>query len=478
MTTPGSTYLHVVYAGRGDAFYLEYTTKDDQGNQEHVLVLLDGGPMKSFVRSRHNAPYYKYFLAVGEDIWNRNFKDSQNPRRFSPMAIINSHPHDDHLDGLLFLLRSSWNKTVPFHGPFIVPYLDCHGSRQIESLLMGQFGFVASYGCETPGISFFWPSPDPLKKAMLSYNHPGHVHAAPLTVMADPKYNLLANTSVDTSSENLSSILMETNPQYTVGEGRMFFTGDSIGHSIWDYAFGKHFTVYKIQHHGSLRNVQFQQCNDSVWKGVIQEFALYSMLQYLFERKTDVLPINPPSSSTSNQEDSDNQLMKFMEEHLESTGFIYRQDYLAELWKRHQEYLSACVDDRTSDGVQLKPFPWAPQAMSIRRAPSPVKVMHNIYLTILKIGDQPEPLSVPYGSIFYELKAGPITRSRLQKRAWVEEWVTESSWSNPFHCSSPKAHHALLLVVHGRLVRRQRQHDTFASVRVDDCRLGSLPVLQ
>ncbi|KAH6888429.1 hypothetical protein B0T10DRAFT_460208 [Thelonectria olida] len=70
---------------------------------------------------------------------------------------------------------------------------------------------------------------------------------APTLQLADrPVIELRGRIFTDTSSENLKRIMMDVDPAQTGGEGRMFFTGDSIGHKIWDYVSGKHFTIYKI----------------------------------------------------------------------------------------------------------------------------------------------------------------------------------------------------------------------------------------
>lgn len=230
------TYLHVVYAGRGDAFYLEYTHTDSLGKLEHVLVPLDGGPLKATADSKHaNSPYYKYYLAVGEHIWQERFKDHPNKNKFSPKAIINSHPHDDHLDGLMNLLESQWGETMEFTGPFIIPNEECCGLEKFRELA-NRLNFQASDGCSVPGINFYHPSPNSTEKKILSYNHLGSVNTgaplqpAPVQMLKNrSKYKLPDKITVDTSSENLASILTDTDPDKTVGQGRMFFTGDNVG---------------------------------------------------------------------------------------------------------------------------------------------------------------------------------------------------------------------------------------------------------
>ena len=101
MTAP---ILHVVYAGRGDAFYLEYT---DTANTRK-LVCLDGGPnTKASSKKRAPAPYWKFYISAGKKIW----RDSMNlpdltTAPFRPHAYINKNPHRDHIEGLLGLLQN------------------------------------------------------------------------------------------------------------------------------------------------------------------------------------------------------------------------------------------------------------------------------------------------------------------------------------------------------------------------------------
>jgi hypothetical protein len=59
-------------------------------------------PAAQQVNSWQIAPYYGFFLSAAKDIWAR----SRNTGEFSPTAIINTHQHDDHLDGILTLVAN------------------------------------------------------------------------------------------------------------------------------------------------------------------------------------------------------------------------------------------------------------------------------------------------------------------------------------------------------------------------------------
>ncbi|KAF5676196.1 hypothetical protein FHETE_2323 [Fusarium heterosporum] len=298
----GTTILHIVYAGRGDAFYLEYTYVNPQsGQNEHMLVCLDGGPRRVSTGS-NDGPYFKYYLAAGREIWQNSFQKHDNSLPFTPTAIINSHPHDDHLDGLIQLMT-----TQLLTGPFVLPHIQCPGWDEVKAMAT-ELKLQYLIGCtvnKTIGIDLLHPSPDqdlasffkpsvqdvnPLAQASSLFQAPMiFLDATEPPVIQLPKY-----VTIDASSENLASILMQTDPDATVGKGCMFFTGDNVGDVIWDYVDGKHFSIYKIQHHGSMRNTQFYRSMATVYESVGTETALYTLMAYIMDQDPNVLHVNPP----------------------------------------------------------------------------------------------------------------------------------------------------------------------------------------
>ncbi|KAL2694790.1 hypothetical protein Neosp_001377 [[Neocosmospora] mangrovei] len=432
----GSTLLHVVYAGRGDAFYLEYTYRDGTGLEEHVLVPLDGGPLKSAVKLKHSAPYRKYYLAVGEHIWKESFAGPDN-LRFGPKAIINSHPHDDHLDGLLYLMNNQWADAMSFNGPFILPNQACNGKIEVEAMAQN-LNFTPSFGCQVPGINFYYPSPNAEDRQILSFNHNpllANTNTGAITTQTPqlgdrPVITLPDKISIDTSSENIKSILMDIDPDQTKGKGRMFFTGDSVGHKIWDYVNGKHFSVYKIQHHGSLRNTQFDDTIETVNIRVAQEAALYALLSFALKGVPDALFINPPR-------DEDRKLLKqFIQNCLNEKEQFVLAGYLDELKSRNKEYLEQCAMREKRQMIQLRPIPWKPQDKELQNTRKPYEIWTLIVLNIrLAEPVDGKPFDKTYGPLFYlpYRDEGIITRTRhYEQQLWVASLLDVKKFQNNF----------------------------------------------
>ncbi|KAM6536359.1 hypothetical protein FALCPG4_002367 [Fusarium falciforme] len=425
----GSTLLHVVYAGRGDAFYLEYTYTDMLGHEEHVLVPLDGGPRKFFAKVEYDAPYSKYYLAVGEHIWKESFAGPGN-LKFGPKAIINSHPHDDHLDGLLYLMDSQWKDAMSFNGPFILPNQECGGKILVKEMAK-KLGFTQSYGCQVPGIKFYYPSPKADDREILSFNFPTTLVNADTGVMSEPTHQLgdrpviklPERVTIDTSPENLESILMDVDSNQTKGAGRMFFTGDNIGHNIVDCVTGKHFTVYKIQHHGSLRNTQYQETAEAVASLVAEETALFAVLSYVFRKVPDALFINPKGVVKRAT------LEEFVRNCFNKTEQPVIDEYMKELEKRNRAYLEKCTSGET-----VKPIDWDPDSRDLLKTRPPTTIWADIVQNIRNAVPSPRGYEdSTYGKLFYSPppKVGVSTR-RYTMQPWAASLLDVKKFQNNF----------------------------------------------
>jgi hypothetical protein len=151
-------------------------------------------------------------------------------------AIFLSHPHNDHSDGLRWLLTAV--KPTQFSGPFIMPDVSSPAFKAVKGTLNTlhfQFRTGGWNPAGTPGILRLYPE----KEHILLY-----------TRTREPPED------VDSDPVNKMSILMATDPESTLGKGAVFMTGDSVGHLILPHVQGQHLPVYKIQHHGSKRNSQ------------------------------------------------------------------------------------------------------------------------------------------------------------------------------------------------------------------------------
>ncbi|MBO9539436.1 hypothetical protein J7643_02455 [bacterium] len=228
------TYLHVLYAGRGDAMIIQDGDK---------LIMLDGGPM-GYVHGSRGAAYYRYLCSAVARI-NRELRGDVD--HVTPDAIIISHPDEDHYGGLVELLqtylnedpsaRPTWRKNLVFNGPLLLPAID--GSSVVEAALSGH-QFTSTPHAGLSGYTLHGPG------GISEYRRGG------------PR-RLARDWSVDSSGNNLNSILMAHDAT------RMVFTGDSIGAAIvpflesrlaaWQ---GEPLSIFKVPHHGSLRNSQYR----------------------------------------------------------------------------------------------------------------------------------------------------------------------------------------------------------------------------
>jgi len=121
-----------VYAGRGDAFILEYTTTADDGR---YFVLVDGGPLGTG-KTHQPAPYYKYLFETLKDVW----KEGASSGDINVDAMVCSHPHADHIEGLTLLVTGmdAAASMLQFKGPFIVPNVSDPQLTRLKAVAVGR----------------------------------------------------------------------------------------------------------------------------------------------------------------------------------------------------------------------------------------------------------------------------------------------------------------------------------------------------
>ncbi|KAF5690084.1 hypothetical protein FCIRC_1039 [Fusarium circinatum] len=294
-----SPRLHVIYAGRGDAMYIEWTDRTDK---KHI-VLLDGGPLKYQAipkRSEESkgprpggnaAPYSKYLFAAGQRIWKTRFSDKDTDK-FEPNIIINSHPHDDHLAGLLAFIR------------------------------------FAGTDFEYEGIHVDFPT-----KAKSIVNWKVSTTGLPTAHTINP----------DGDDQNLQSILMRTVPGKMKVGGTMYFTGDSVGYRIAEMFKNTPpgmLSIYKIQHHGSLRNTQIQDQIVTIKRTVGQEAVLRTWPNRLTDTKGPSWKLQ-----TGVRELEAVLVLKFKEKYKGMAS----SDYQTRLNERHAEYVECYTKMKPGD---------------------------------------------------------------------------------------------------------------------------------
>jgi hypothetical protein len=391
--------LHVVYAGRGDAFFLEYTYNEGTTATRQFIVL-DGGPFTYDVLSHQVAPYYKYFLSAARQIWATSFPSIP---RFAPSAMINSHPHDDHLKGLLHLLKyGKADQEMDFAGPFILPNIKSDGLTLAKKLMTElKWKANAGFSQDVKGIICDFPSS---ASQILSFNQ------RPPSPPGD---------EIDKSAENKTSILMHTNPATVSNQGDMYFTGDNVGFIINPFIKDKQYSIYKIQHHGSCHNTQIIDKSKRISFHVLKETALRSLFYSARSEFAEDQLFDIPESSAR-------LLFDFICDEYKLTPTTAQQ-FLGKLEKRHNNYIQACVKNLVDkDGNSQPQLTEAFAGVPMDPFPEPWAVFEaaQVWVNGLAIFDNGF-------SDFWEVKetSGRIYQTKLD---WWLKWPLSNSWGRHF----------------------------------------------
>lgn len=155
--------LHVVYAGRGDSLYVEYQPAGL--GQQSKLFVMDGGPRgfgeqangedgrrrpakTDFLGTGGNTrPYWRMFFSAGKDIWFEQMaRPVDGPFRLD--AMLNSHLHEDHVEGMIDMITRIEPEFLELDTGFIIPALDKPQANNIKKLWTS----ICDDG--TPGLTF------------------------------------------------------------------------------------------------------------------------------------------------------------------------------------------------------------------------------------------------------------------------------------------------------------------------------------
>lgn len=138
--------------------YIEYPTGNDPENGQGSLMIMDGGPatygpQNGFAGA--SAPYYKYFLSAGRQIWQQVPDRAQDT--LEPSAIIASHAHEDHVGGILQLLLTWRNQQagIVFNGPVYIPAQRTASVDAMVNQLDYLLTDVAAYGVDALCCLYF-----------------------------------------------------------------------------------------------------------------------------------------------------------------------------------------------------------------------------------------------------------------------------------------------------------------------------------
>ena len=252
--------LHVIYAGRGDAMLIEDNNR---------LILLDGGPRGYAAGDDSGAPYYRYVMSALREV--SASMGRVTPNTIAPDAVIASHADEDHYGGIKRLFQeflatqraTTGTAALPlvFNGPFVTQVFNDAsqpGQQDLAALLTG-YAFTKLAPNAVPA----WLTTAYAFSAAVAWSRP----AVPL---------LGRTWSVDTSVNNLASVLMYHRAR------QMVFTGDSVGHLIDPFLTnnggGQPLTIFKVPHHGSMRNSQRVDPGTVVPRFAGVEYALLCLL--------------------------------------------------------------------------------------------------------------------------------------------------------------------------------------------------------
>ncbi|KAL7756989.1 hypothetical protein ACKLNR_013982 [Fusarium oxysporum f. sp. zingiberi] len=264
-----ATILHVIYAGRGDAMILEYNDWQT-GNRSFILV--DGGPKNYVAYQTREAPYHRYLSSACQKIMSQNSTFA---------GIIFSHPDEDHYGGYLHALQRT---PVPTQSVFI-PNVESDEDKSNKPI---------ADMCTRAG----------LRKGVLHHQDALYL-IPPVKAIYPPRQCIVwyrGNTGRPEGhdlyhNENLStnkrSILMYTVTPNSNGIG-IFFTGDNhadiISSKIEAALPSKNprFAIYKIQHHGALKD-NMKQFSEPKYSDDVKAICfLYFLLKV--KRRTAYLP--------------------------------------------------------------------------------------------------------------------------------------------------------------------------------------------
>lgn len=320
--------LHVVYAGYGDAMFVEYGEAGNQQQQqqpERKLMAVDGGPRDKAVRppgvggtqkqqqapvdpsSTGSAPYWKFFFSAAKHIWFDKEQMAHDPNQLLTLtALVNTHPHADHCQGLYDLLRHTYRGENPDDTSFttriveglVMPSLsqspkptddDGGGGASGQTLALcrdvvnaqpylerdtqwdGHAGVGGTIEYPVDGVMCLKRPPQPNTAGVLpsafTNNNMTLIEAYVKAWLAARPNVKMNRTKFD--DINMASILLhipadlpvptpqqQQQQQQLNNSGGIYITGDNNGNIILPHIQGRHFSIYKIQHHGSMWDSQ------------------------------------------------------------------------------------------------------------------------------------------------------------------------------------------------------------------------------
>lgn len=279
---PTEIKLHMVWVGRGDGFILEFKLGDTR-----KLVLIDGGPgtiihkkkkgSNEIVEKNGNAPFYKHYVAAIRQVWG------QTPEKID-LDIVNSHADEDHYMGLVKFINEPGNgdEIIDYSKlVYFMPYLTIRLGKpgwDATAQALGERGMypIVKATNFVPGLVLKFPN-----NSVVAEFRKRDKKQSEESLKQGLQYTYEGTNKGGGTWTNQSSIIMTTKSDPEELEPRpIIFTGDSSVFKILPHVEGKHFAIYKIQHHGAIldSSMDGHHVQLIIPDGIKQECVIFALL--------------------------------------------------------------------------------------------------------------------------------------------------------------------------------------------------------
>ncbi|OAA54559.1 hypothetical protein SPI_08805 [Niveomyces insectorum RCEF 264] len=359
-----SPILHVVYAGRGDAMYVEFmTTTQPQQQQQQQLVrklfVMDGGPKGDGINGGgggSSRPYWRFFLSAGRDIWYDQMRGPAN-QPIQLHAIVNSHPHADHIEGIEKLLQGAADYLRVDDGSgLILPAFDeekpgAHiADLHKENAALFKGGTIeypiATTDTATPiACITVTQGKTVMQMTQDDFTRPfSRIREYAQTFRKE----MVAMNRSDLKDLNFASLLIHVPKTPNNLDGGIYLTGDNNGNIINHFmkteaGQKRKFGIYKIQHHGSCEDNVLTMPPDRRFtaspKNVIAETTLMMTLIMAANPDDELLPDKSKKlASTIDALEGIKKLRTYFQNEVVKCTDDQLKLIVVELRNRHEEY--------------------------------------------------------------------------------------------------------------------------------------------
>ncbi|KAK7177911.1 hypothetical protein PSPO01_16040 [Paraphaeosphaeria sporulosa] len=350
-------------------------------------------------------------------------QNDPSPKPFAPAAIYISHNHEDHYGGIVRLIElMAGNRFQPsrtadqkmfFNGPLVVSFrkLTKELTEINKALIDAKFDWGAGLTGAIPDFTIDYPSPAPADNMVLTYTRKRPSDQPPLK----------RTFNVDQSQENAASLLMThevLDPTTGNVRSRMLFTGDGIGHIISDNVItpqpraNRVYSIYKIQHHGSLHNSQVTETAGTVSASVANEAQLRGILTWGLRTGSTAAMIKILGLTG-------NYRLRFyrkLKAYLATKGYgtdVDLENLLLELNSRDQTYMTSCAN------------------LSTKTLSAPDTKYSKLFTGFVKsVTDNPKN----YPVFYHPLRSGRATSSGLGYtiESWWKKYSNPKKWTEKY----------------------------------------------